>query len=79
MGGEKLGLKLNSAQLGLKAWAELVNMHKMNRKLQFHCFFPVKVRASCNLHRSMDYLSLYMVGWCWLKVILRFHFGSNLN
>ena len=25
VGGEKLGLKLNSAQLGLEAWAELGN------------------------------------------------------
>ena len=26
VGGEKLGLKLNSAQLGLEAWAELDNI-----------------------------------------------------
>ena len=30
MGGEKLGLRLNSAQLGLEAWAELGNIYLEN-------------------------------------------------
>ena len=33
VGGEKLGLKLNSAQLGLEAWAELGNKCSMGNEI----------------------------------------------